>query len=423
MTASLCAVGMIYGGLAQAQSIDEVVLIINDRAVTAKEFQSLAAIHQLNKPGFKPGQRYQPQLDAEPTDTIIHDLLLSARARSLSGVEIASGEAELAFERLAGQNKLTKTQFASQLSAAGIDAEVFRQNLKTRLAVEQFITQRIAPRVTVTPGEVETFVDNNPALKAQINTDYALEHVLVSAPNTASDSDRKRLRALADSVHSDLANGTSIATLLAKHPELKVGAENGDLGWKAESELPDLFVSVIKGLSRGQLADVVEGPNGYHLIRLKDKRGGGVTGVEEYQVRHILKRVQKGQDDAAVKQQIMQLVDKLVAGVSFESLAEAESDDPGSGTKGGALGWIKASDVVSEFSAAMTALPLNQVSGPVRSQFGYHLIEVLGQRVAKQAGSPAEQQARQALFSQKLNEQIEDLVNDLRQMAYIEIVE
>ena len=422
MTACLCAVSVVAAGLVQAQSIDEVVLIVNDRAVTAIEFQSLAAIHQLNKPGFKPGQHYQPQLDSEPTDTIIHDLLLSARASNLSAAEVADSEAESAFERLAGQNRLSKAQFAAQLSGAGIDPSVFRQNLKTRLAVEQFITQRIAPRVAVSPGEVETFVDNNPALKEQIKTEYALEHVLVAEAKDTSNSEKKRLRALADSVHNSLASGESIASLLAKTPELKVSAENGDLGWKAESELPDLFVGAIKGLRRGQLADVVAGPNGYHLIRLKDKRGG-VAGVEEYQVRHILKRVQKGQDDAAVKQQIMQLVDKLAAGASFESLAQAESEDPGSGAKGGALGWIKASDVVPEFSTAMVALPLNQLSEPVRSEFGYHLIEVLGKRVAKQAGSPAEQQARQVLFSQKLNEKIEDLVSDLRQMAYIEIVE
>ncbi len=407
---------------AWGQAIDEVVLVVNNHAITAKEYTTLTLIQNPEA-----SMNNQPVLGVEPTLTIVNNLLLLDRAKELNLVNSFTEQEVVAItDKLALQNSLSTQDFLAKLESQGIDLDIFRAGLKDRLLIERLVQTRIARNVSVTDADVQAFMTNNTALLERAEgagkTEYELVHLLIALKKGISDTEKERLRIVADDVRHQLVAGQEVSRILSESPDISVSGDNGYLGWKAVSQLPDVFVSALKNGQVGEILPVVSSPNGFHVIKLLNKRGEK-GGLKEYQVRHILLSVTSDQQAEEVSQRATNLHKQLLEGASFVALAKQHSEDPGSRVRGGDLGWIKAANMVPAFAEAITSLPVHTISEPIRSQFGFHLIEVLGQReIATKEPSRIENQARQMIFSQRLNEKIEDLVNDLRQVAYIEVV-
>lgn len=404
-------------GSLSAQSIDEVVLIVNDQAVTANEFKSLARVQTIQAQG----NLSAPKIGDPITEAIINDaLMLSHIAQIAPDRQIPQSQLDSAIATLAAQNQISPQQLIAQLKSEGVDVEVFVDSIRNRLLIQNVISQPLSSRVTVSNSEIQEYILNRPELKAQVNNQYELYHMVVSVDE---EDDTAKARGLdrIKQAKAKLIDGLDFETVLSETPEATSVEAGGYLGWKSTKDLPELFVWALEKLEAGQVSPVLESSNGLHLIKLVEKRGEN-RAVNEYQIRHILKRLEENEDPSSMNKQLLLLKEGLNNGGNFADVAAKESDDRGSAVAGGELGWVMLEALVPGFANAVTKLDHNTVSDPVRSRFGLHLIEVLGVREVQREFSELEAKARQQIFAEKVNSDLDDLLNDLRAIAVIEVI-
>lgn len=409
---------LLWSSQLYSQTIDEVVLVVDDQAITAREF---AVLRILVDPEL-PYALVRPELGDPVTDRIIDNVLLSVHAQRIApDVQIPDSAVTASLINMAKGNNLTAQQFMAKLESQGVDIQILRSSIRQRLRVQQVLGERIARSIKVTEADVQAYINNRPELKAQTQKKFRASHLVITVEDGLGTADIKKLKRIASDVQARLAAGESFATVAADTPEVSVSGDNGDLGWKKQEELPELFVTVLNKLEPGQTSGVIESSNGFHVLRLDDvARADG--GDQEYRVRHILKIVRPGDDPAAALARLQNIKLQILGGVDFARLAATESQDSGSAQQGGDLGWIELQQVDPAFAQAVASLKIGETSDPVRSKFGLHLIQVL--QVRKRAGaSLLEKQVEQQIFAQNLDEAMEDLLNDIKQIAVIEVVD
>ncbi len=402
---------------AHAQTIDEVVLVVDDLAITAREYAVLRVIQN-------PELSYSlalPKLDDPVTDAIVNDLLLAAHAKRLApDAAVTDAAVDEAIATLAKRNRTTVPQLLAQLEGQGVDMQIFRASLRQRLLVQDVLGQRIARSVDVTDTEVQDYINNRPELRAQAQKSFHAYHLVLPIEDGLSKSQVKKLKQIAESVRARLLEGEKFATIAEEFPQVEVSGDGGDLGWKKQDELPELFVTALDKMEPGEISPLIESSNGFHVLALADVRSAAGD-AKEYRVRHILKLLPAGEDDTALRANLNNLRLQILAGVDFGIVAAKESQDAGSAKSGGDLGWVQLSQLDPDFREGLQSLQLGQISAPVRTQFGLHLIQILQER--KLAGEATlDAKVRQQIFAQRLDEAMEDLLNDLKQIAVIEVV-
>lgn len=416
MTALLS--GLLISTALLAQEIDEVVLIVDDIAVTAHEYSVLHYI-KTQSDSFR---EFTPDLDDSGTQLIIEDLLLAAHAKRIAPVSVISdAQVDQALSGLASRNRLDPEQFLAQLEVQGVDTQIFLSALRQRLLVQEVIAQRMARGVAVTQSEIDEFINNRPELKSQAQKTYRVSHLVVVLEDDPSKDEVNTLRRQADAIRRQLQEGISFAEVAAQYENVNASGEQGDLGWKKQEELPELFVTALSGMRAGDVSEVLESNNGFHILALTDLKSAG-SAPQEYRVRHILKSVPPGTDERQVAAELNNLKLQILAGLDFAAIAQAQSDDTASAVNGGDLGWIRLEQLDPGFVQGLLTLDIGQISNPVRSQFGLHLIQLMQLREAPGVAS-LEAQVQQRIFAEKLEEQMQDLLNELRQVALVEVVE
>lgn len=403
---------------AYAQTIDEVVLVVDDLAITAREFAVLRVIQN-------PELSYDvviPDLNDATTDAIVNDLLLNAHAQRIApDATVSDAEVEAAFAGLANRNKLTADQLLAQLEGQGVDMQIFRSSMRQRLLVQNVLGQRIARSVNVTDTEVQDFINNRPELRAQSQKQFHAYHLVVPVEDGLSKSKTRELKSIAETAQERLVAGESFAAVAADIPQVQLSGDGGDLGWKKQDELPELFVSVLEKMEAGQVSNPIESSNGFHILALAEVKSAAKD-VREFRVRHILKVLSPGADEAAMRAILNNLRLQILAGVDFAVVAAKESQDSGSAAEGGDLGWVQLKQIDPQFAEAMLSLKLGQISEPVRTAFGLHIIQILQEREPAGASS-LESQVQQQIFAQRIDEEMEDLLNELKQLAVVEVVD
>lgn len=409
--------GLLLLTVAHAQEIDEVVLIVDDLAVTEHEYNVLHFI-QTQADTFK---QVAPELGNDATETIIDDLLLTAHAKRLApDAVISEGQVDQAIQGLAGRNQITAEQLLSQLRNQGVDTKIFKSSMGQRLLVQRVIGQRIAGSVNVSPTEIKEYIDNRPELRDQAKKTYRASHLVVSVEEGLSKREVKALANLAEDIRARLQAGEEMSALAEEYDSVSTSGNNGDLGWKKQEDLPELFVSALDALQVGGISAVLESSNGFHLLVLTDVKSAS-SALQEYHVRHIAKALPEGADGREQASQLRNVKFQILAGLDFAAIARAQSDDAGSASGGGDLGWIRLEQIDPAFAQAILTLEVGLISDPIRSSYGLHLIQLLQVRNV-QGASTLESQVQQRIFSEKLDEQMQDLLNDLKQSALIEVV-
>lgn len=400
-----------------AQQIDEVVLIVDDIAVTAREYSVLHFI-QTQADSFKP---VMPELGSIATETIVDELLLTGHARRLDpDVKISDAEVNEAIQALASRNQLSGDQLLAQLQSQGIDTQIFKSSLRQRLMVQQVIGQRIARSLNVSPIEVSEYIKNRPELRSQAQKNFRASHIVISIAEGLNKNEVKALRELAENIRARLQGGEKFSAVAAEYEVASASGNKGDLGWKKQEELPELFINALDVLKVGQVSPVLESSNGFHLLALTDvKSASGAP--QEYSVRHIAKALPPEADERQLAAQLQNMKLQILAGLDFSAIAKAQSDDTGSAANGGDLGWIQLQQIDPAFAQVIQTLEPGQISDPVRTQFGVHLIQVMQVRAVPGAVT-LESQVQQRIFSEKLDERMEDLLNDLKQVSLVEVV-
>jgi peptidyl-prolyl cis-trans isomerase SurA len=336
-----------------------------------------------------------------------------------TGVSVADDDAERAFAAIAQSNKLSPAQLRQALERDGIDYRQFLDNLRNQLVLRKLIERDINNRVSVSDSEIDNFLLTS-GEGAGMDAEYNLSHILVAIPEKATPDVIAAARKRAESVHARLKGGMDFEQAAIEYSQSRDALDGGSLGWKKAGELPELFVDALRSLQPGGISEVLRSPNGFHIVKLNDQRGAGAEAVVQTHARHILIRPTAIVSPADAMQRVRQLRARIQNGEDFAALAKANSDDVASAVDGGDLGWITPGTMVPQFEQAMAKLKPGELSEPVVTRYGVHLIEVLERRSQDVTGERERAAARQQIHERKAKEMYEQWLRQLHDEAFIE---
>jgi peptidyl-prolyl cis-trans isomerase SurA len=402
---------------------DFIVAVVNQELVTAIEIEQRLA--RVRENATRAGQRLPPDsvLRKQILDGLIDERAQLAYARE-SGTRIEDAELDRAVANVAAQNKVTMAQMREQLAREGIDFARFRKNVREQMLLEKVREREVQSRIRITDADVEALLAKQRA-DSTATPSYNLAQILIPVPEAATAAEVARLKGRADAALARVLGGEAfeaVARDLVADERDKVSG--GELGLRPVDRLPDAFIEHVRGLSSGQVAtSVLRTGAGFHLLKVVERRDGQAFSVIETHSRHILLRPTAQLDQTAIIQQLAAMKAQIVTGAAtFEALAKEHSED-GSAAKGGDLGWTMPGTFVPEFDDAMAALPIGDVSDPVISRFGIHLIQVLERRQAVLDARQEREQARNLLREKKSDEAYAEWNRELRERIYIEMRE
>ncbi len=401
-----------------AVALDPILVVVNDNVILRSELNNRM---RLILSQFKDA-RLPP---ADILKTQIMDRLILERIQldlaAQMGIRSNENDINQTLQAIADDNHLSLDAFRQSLLDQGIDYPQFRQQVETDTLVNQVQRKLVASRVQVSEQDVQAFLQSADG-QAQLTSEYRLGHILIAIKDQADNAEVAKASALAQQVVADLRSGkTTFKAMAASYSSAQNALEGGDLGWRPAAQLPSIFVEPVRHLQANEIAGPIKSASGFHIIQLQGMRGGSDKHVDQIQVRHILIKPNVLRTTEASKQLAQELYDRLLKGERFATLANTYSDDPGSARKGGDLGWVLPESMVKSFASAIQTLPLHQVSAPVESEYGWHLIEVLGKRNEDVSSENRLQQSRNAVFRRQFEEELALWLQEIRQEAYVDI--
>lgn len=404
---------------AAQESLEGIIALINDEVVLSSELTE--AVDNIR------GQFQQSGGQLPPEDVLRKKVLerlvlvkLQLQRASQMGIKISESQLNQALTNIAERNQMTLADFAKVLRKDGVSYLDFRNSVREELTITQLRRRMVDSRINVTEREIDDALATLSA-QARADTSYRLQHILISSPEAASPDVLEAKRQQAQKLIDRLKAGESFGQLAVAYSDGQNALEGGELGWRKLTEVPSLFVDALNTLKIGEYTVTpIQSPSGFHLLRLAETRGDQDNRINEVHARHILVQINQVVSDATARATLRTIQDKLDNGVSFAELAKEYSDDSGSKDKGGDLEWQDPANFVDGFEEAVLALPIGKVSGPVRSQFGYHIIEVLGRRERDATDELRRLQVRNDIANRKLQEESLLWQRRLLDEAYIE---
>ena len=353
-------------------------------------------------------------------ERMVNDLAMQQAARD-AGVRVDEGMLDRAVERIAQDSKLTLAQLRQQLDRDGLSYSAFRQEIAREMTLGRVRERDIESRVQVSEAEIDAYL----ADQKNAELEYNIAQILIRVPESASPETVERARVRAETIARGARGGVDFARIAASYSSVGEPLDGGVIGFRSADRLPALFVDAVAKLAPGEIAEVVRSPAGFHVLKLMERRGGGGADqasapVRQTRARHILMRVNELNSEGEVARRMQEIRERLQAGVvEFPDMARQYSVD-GSAAQGGDLGWVYAGDTVPDFERAMDALKPGEISEPVRSPFGFHLIQVLERRTDEASPERVRASARAALRTRKGAEAFQEWSAQARDRAYVE---
>lgn len=397
--------------------LDQVIAVVDDDIIMASELQQrVELVRQQNRGGTLPPQA---ALESQVLERmIIESIQLQMAERG--GVRISDAQLNEAMARIASQNNMSLPQFRQAMEAEGISFALARQQILDEMRISRVQRFQVGERIQITDQDVDYFLASELGKMAS-SAEYQLGHILIATPDNATPADLKAAEKKASEIVRKLRNGGDFRQLAMAESSSRTALEGGDLGWRKESQLPGLFADVAPKLQVGEISDPISASGGFHIIQLKDKRGGSTQLITQTKTRHILLRPNELRDAEDAERQIHQLYQRLQAGEDFATLAREFSDDPGSGSNGGDLGWVNPGDMVPEFDATMKDTAAGAISAPFETQFGWHILLVEDRRQTDVGAENQRNQVRNMLYGRRFEEELPIWLRKIRSEAYVEI--
>ncbi|MFT3757447.1 peptidylprolyl isomerase [Thauera sp.] len=404
----------------QAVAVDRIVAVVNDEVITALQLR--ARIDQVTRQLQRQGVELPPRevLEQQLLERLIIERAQLQLAKETS-LRVDDATLGRAIERIASNNQLSIDQLRQTLEQDGVAWQRFRDEIRTEILLTRLREREVESRVVVTDAEIDNFLASNP--DAFSGEEFEIAHILLRVPEQASPEQIEALRQRAEGVMARLRSGEDFARVAAEVSDAPDGLSGGSLGWRPLNRLPALFADVAREMRPGETSPILRSASGLHIVRLVDRRGGGDTAVaqmEQTRARHILIKTSEVLSDADAEARLMGIRERVANGADFAELARANSADL-SAAKGGDLGWLNPGDTVPEFERAMGALQPGEVSMPVQSPFGWHLIQVVERRVQDVTDERKRNAARAALRERKADEAYEDWLRQLRDSTYVDL--
>lgn len=413
-----------WGAIASAQpkprnivTVDRIVAVVNEEVITERELDARIgfALRQLRQQNTQPPPR--EVLSRQVLERLINDRVQMQHARDV-GMRVNDGELDRALVRIAEQNKLTLPQLREVLARDNVPFEKFREDIRSEITLSRLREREVAQKVVVTESEIDNFIQGQ---QSQTGRDeFNVSHILVAVPESASPEQLQTRRERAEQALAQVRGGTDFRQIAAAFSDGPEAMQGGVIGWREADRLPSLFVDALRPMQAGQVSELLRSPNGFHILRLNERRGGSAPiVVQQTRARHILIKTNELVSETEARNRLLALKERLDNKADFAELARARSEDT-SASRGGDLGWLSPGDTVPEFEQPMNALRPGEISAPVRSPFGWHLIQVLERRSQDMTQEGQRMNARQTLRERKTDEAYQEWVRQLRDRAYVE---
>lgn len=413
----------LFSALACAQSrqpvaIDRVVAVVNDEAITLHELRDrLATVtSQLRSRGTPLPDR--AVLEKQVLERLIVDRLQLQFAREI-GLRIPEAELDAALRRIAENNRLSLADFRAALERDGIEWRRFREDIREEMTIARLREREVESRIVVSDGEIDNYLAHPDEANAKALV--TLGHIVIRVPEQSDAARLAQLRARAEEALARIRSGQDFGQVAASYSEAPDALAGGVVEPRPADRLPTLYAEAVAGLQPGEVSGVLRSPAGFHIVKLLDRKGGSVGGgpIRQTRARHILIKVNELVSSDEARHKLAILKERIDNGADFAELARLHSNDL-SAAKGGDLGWLYPGDTVPDFERAMDALKPGEISAPVQSPFGWHLIQVLERKSAEAGEERKRLLARQALRERKADEAYEDWLRQLRDRAYVE---
>ena len=415
LAALLAGLALAQWGLAETRVLDAVVAIVEDDVVMSSELW--ARLNMVEENLRAQGQEVPERelLVRETLDRLVLESIQLQMGRR-AGVRISDEQLHAALTRLAAQNRMTLQQFIAQLESDGRSYRALREDVRRELILQRVQMGNVNQRIQISEEEARSFLESErgQALTAE---QFHLLHAVLPLAADAGPAAIEAARARIGQLHERIAGGEPFTGVVTDAAEELGG---GDMGWRTLDDLPSLFAEVVPNLAERQTSAPLQSPSGFHLLYLVAKRGGQ-TIVTQTRVRHILVKPSAIRDIEASRQFIAGLRQQIIDGADFEELARAHSEDIGSAQEGGELGWANPGQMVPAFEAAMDAAEPGQISQPVQSEFGWHILEVLERRQQDMTERVALNRASEVLHQSKYQEELQAWLQKIRDEAFVDI--
>lgn len=408
---------------AEPMRVDSIIAVVNNDVITRNEVRNRMQMieSRLKSRGVTPPPRQQLQRQ------LLEHLIVERAQLQLAkdaGIRVDDTLLDRALARMAEQNKVTLAEFRKQLESDGISYASFREDFRNEIIMQRLREKEVINKIQISDSEVENYLAAATGMP-QGQEEVRLAHILVRIPENATPEQIAARRARAEEVLRLVRSGGDFQQNAAIYSDSDEALKGGDLGWRSRDRLPEIFSDAVKNLKPGEVSDIVKSANGFHILKLLEKRSSGpaapqAASIQQTHARHILIKVNEIVTADEARRKLLELKQRLDnKAARFEDLARLFSNDL-SASKGGDLGWIYPGDTVPQFERAMNELKVGEISEPVESQFGVHLIQVLERKTDDVSQERQRMAARQAIRERKIEEATEEWLRQVRDRAYVE---
>jgi peptidyl-prolyl cis-trans isomerase SurA len=399
---------------------DYILAVVNQEPITHTDVDKRVTRITDTAPA---GTRLPPpeELRKQVLDALIDEKVQISYAKTI-GMDISDAEVDGAIENIAAQNQMTLADLRARMQADGLDFQRYRNSLREQLLLQRLREREVNTRIQISDEDLDAFIKEDPAAQTEVALNVA--HILIAVPEKATQVEVAALQSKAQDIQARAARGENFAQLAKEFSaDTNTRDQGGTLGLREVSRLPELFVAAASKLKVGQVAQVVRSNAGFHVIKLVERENSAQATYTQQRSRHILLRTSP---EHPVREQLDRMNDirkKIVEGqTSFAQMARQYSED-GSGARGGDLGWAAPGQFVPEFEKALTALQPGQISEPVVSRYGVHLIQLMERREVQLNDQQKREAARQVLRERRFEPAYDEWARELRAAAYIEMRE
>jgi len=393
--------------ISKIETLDRIAVIVDDGILM--ESQIDIALEEIVK-------RYDAQNIPKPAISVLREQTieklvveeLQLQMAERAGVRISDAELNSTVARIASNNGMSLEDFILYLDGEGESYQRLRDNIKKEMTVQRVQRGRVGSSINITDKEFEAFLATDESLK-QLEPELLIRQILVKTSNEAN------------KVLEKINNSFDFETLARELSISSNALEGGLMNWRKKSDMPSLFAEGLEGVDVGQVSPPLKSGAGYHILKVEEKRGDFVKYEDQWLVRHILLMPSEIRSEEASELELIDIRNRVINGEDFSLLAKEFSEDPGSAQKGGELDWMGKGITAAEFEATFTNIEEGVVSEVFQTEFGFHFLELLGQRNKDMTNEAIENRAFNILYSRKYDEELENTLRSMRAEAFVEI--
>ena len=400
--------------------LDGIAVVVNEDVITSNELKDKVGYYEKQIQLSNGSISDMSSLKKQVLERMIRDKIQLQQAANL-GIQIDDISLNRMIDAMAKKNNMTLNELRSTLEKEGINFADFRSQTRDELIIQELQKRMVADKINVTPQEVKQFLDSS-VQQDKSGTEFHLFHILIATPEDASPDDIQHAQQKAEKIYQKLLQGADFNQLAIRESDGSNALNGGDLGTRKANELPELFLQAIEGLQQGEVSNPVRSASGFHILKLVSS-SSNVEMVTQTHARHILIKTSADTSDEEAKNKLLDIKKRIENGEDFADLANEYSEDPGSKIKGGDLGWANPGAFVPAFESVMASLANGEISEPFKSQFGWHIMQVLDRRKVDMTKTVMEAKAMQAIRTQKIDEELRLWLRRIRDEAYVEYVD